>query len=1708
MGYIFYPSGGKFHVSLALPGQDSVILKGIGKEGKANFLIPNIDYLIQCAVQGELGIADSIKKAKAVQNLNKCKSAETLKFLAKSLGVTIDGDPEKWRKTTGYAIPSSAVFLNNSMSPVAKADLGSVASSFENQGGDTPHAEIPKSMEDVGLKALEKAVIKASLEQYKPWIEIAKLLIQHLAQIEDVAARVMAVAQPSKIPKGNAGTTSRPKAIGYGNGADIKSGIGKVDSLNRKMAAKRAKRYGGTQSGLTASISPTASNSNGYGTDNSVLPNGFEYQILSTLYSTGKFDPYVNYKFIYIDIDDDELGQLDDDFSGLDFEDNDPYKDKRPQSIIFGFYDSKGNQIDPSSNIKSYIKQPNGNLDYQGDIDVDAAAGTQGVQKADWIERQRNIRWFGNFGTRGPVYKWEGFGDSPTNPSGGDPYREYKQLFYDGTNRDAQTNNPTTDGEPNSPVLSFSNEERSEYVELLMTTVDYKFNKLEPGELTPEEKSSYRQKINTEATQNVQAILEGMTLYGFNRSMRTYGAKNPDGTPASLPTNLINSYRPRKITIANGEEIWIDPETDYDMKLIRVDPITKIKYQLPGSATEREAEILRFVKNTVEISTNNSSNFNIDIIRYMPDSVNSSILRWEPFLAFTTPIAGRYENLNKFTFDNWNYRTGTVGLYSVTPDVKLNTPPSVLIRIWSQTAPQYWSDKYLLTWKSGSNNYIFKKITGGNWKIGKYEEVLNNNNESKNNWGTTLTTIDINDNIIKKIKVKDSYSSNEYARYYYDNILEWYYQQPNGFLGWTASAPSSFKNSTNNSLEIVDIKKSGTIKEVNDPNDVLVTETNKYKITTEYNSNDGDSNPSKQYKFSVRYTKTTQTYKSLSDNYIEKTDKAGVFSEVNANLKLGNKIEIPLDNGKSSFIYINQDNILTAWEYLFFDTTSATTLDNYLPTDIGKKITWNLNASQLGTPTFGYLPDMNSGSPQDNNTTSKLFTKETTTIPPNQIRLKEPNNPFGALLDPRRVVNRQLYEENPLINKYSNDIYGQSSEGDPTKIGIVYRYMKSEYDTETYYVVEGLIPSINTGGDGGSNQSGGNNSGGDSSGGYYKKKDFLGAIKVFISVLSDIFSKLIPAIKKLISLFKNPANFIVEIIKEKLGESMKVFSPEFLNDYQQMIALPKLDPNTGENLRKDFVKNSSLNEYVFVSPTGDYKVLFDGAALKKLEILGLTIIFGIEVNHKKPVPVKLIFKIDLKSATENSLQSILDGSAKDQNLGGLGNTQQGTGTPNSNGNNPASGSVDQMLNGESVSIVYSTGKYIEGINYKYIYVTEYVSNLVNEANQLAQSDDVDQLNEAMRKYDEALQADPTNPFILDKLKELMKKIPNYMSSLLELLLALITAPLKLITQVVEYIIGVFTNLSFGSFIPKIIEFLSFTWLITSGPKIFGPANLFKAFGLETLPLVLPPPFTDAGWSQGAALMALYKAGIVPPTSDIKPQYSPYPTDRTTSGIDFNKVLSFTFGPFTKKPSIEKSISPVGMASMSKEHILTIFKKSPNIEYDKFNLSVGIPPIMELMSQFICLIEAFINAIIDLFWAILGLELVIPPEKVHLKLCKKFSEPGLTPEEANSILNPPVGGNTSAIPSANLDDYSFIYTVTTKDGEVVSELNDQQLQEWVSEHSSFQYEYLYNNNVDVKNITTEPINNDSGDLYKRLGGIGLNTNPDSIPQNSEWDINKI
>lgn len=1698
---MLYPEGGKFHVSLAIPGQQSKICKGIGMTASANFLIPTIEYIIRCAVEGDLGIADTIKKNKAVQYLNKCSSPQTLKQFSKSFGVSIEGDPEQYRRNGRYNIPESAVSLSQISDPVS------------------PTASSPLSLTmdmDSGLKMIEKATIKSILEQYKPWIEIAKLLIQHLAQIEDIIARTTGLIGPSAKPKGNAGNSNRPKALGYGGATDMKKSIGKMESLAKKKPGffekSKVQSAGFTQSGATFSGIQSSNDSPG-GNGDKPSSTSYDYKIISTVYSTGAFIEGIDYEYQYIDIPDDEkisADSLDDSLGNLgtgnniDFDDNDPYKGKRPKTIIFGIYDSKGNPINPEDPIRIPKYNPDGSLsinqgqvEFVGNLDVGGEAGIQTIQKADWISRTG--RWYGHFNRKGVTYLWRHKNNrNVIKPSGSNPQvydngwvdGPYEQLFYkDPKNLEINRENNIIEGgnigissqyigsvdeggDPEAPVYYFTTGEQDAYKEIFNDIVDRKFAKA--TELSSEEKVSYKAEIMSNV--DTQSHLESIGSYGFFSSIFQNGVTNPPVNKGltggvistGIPSNMRNSFMPKKIRVGN-EDVWIDPESDYEMKIIKVDPSSKVRFSdtTANGPQEFEAEILRFVKNSIEITINGGSTFDVDIIRNT--NVNPSS-QWQPYIAFQTAIPGRYEGLSQFTIDNWDYK-GSDNDLSTADEVRYSGM-SMLLRVTSDTPPPFWASKVIAdndsavsayTW-TNNGNYILG-VVNNKWKIARYEESTNAG-QSLTTWSTQeVSTIDINDPIVSRVKVKNLGT----AIWDNDIIIEWYYNNK-----WNTVPPSTWQISpqfeTPNTIIDYNVTTSGIQGSViGDVGQRLTGEVINYNISGyKYNNIIATTQPSfgltgstasgafiQRYKMKVTKKTLTREFKSINfDNDISEF--------VNLNIRFGTQVgKFRLDDG--TYAYFDKTNYnLLKWEYLLFDSTKTsfsngvtgrttnTNIDR-LPLNTSEKRNWVIDYNNIG----------------NNNTDTPLVTTNGT-IPPNQIRLKETDNPFGRLLDPRKITNRHLAEENPLINKYSNGMYGHSEADNKQTIEQIYRYMKSEFDVETYYIVEGVLADDNTqtGNTPASNASGtGSGSGG---GGYYKKPHALGAIKVFISVLSDIFSKLIPAIKRLISLFKNPANFIVEIIKEKLGESTKIFSPEFINDYQQMLALPKIQ-------RREFVRSSSLRDYVYVNPVdGEHRVLFDGAAIKKLgPLFGATLTFGIEV--KKALP-KLIFKIDLAKMTSDSLDSILKGTAKNNNLSNINtNTQSNqpaSTTPSSSGNKASP--VNTTLYGEEVSITYSTGKYIEGVQYQYIYVTEYVSRLIKEGDELAESNDPEQMNLAFSKYDEALKSDPNNELIKDRISSLMNKIPNYVQPIMEFLLSLVSGPLKLVADVVQFIMDFFTKLKLPKLPTDVPKFLSFAWLIKEGEYgwsslkggFFTPGVIFKTFGLDVLPLSIPG-ITPPDWTPAAGIFATYLSGAIPDMPGLKKETIPpgMPVVNQPPGplSNFNNAMSLAFLPFMKTPTVNNTVFPVGASKISKDHILTWFKKNPRMDYQKFKL-IGIPPILELVMQFICFIEAIINSIIDLFWSILGLEVLIPPP--HINICKKFKGNNMSPQDIMDLLNGDYKDNLKSGDSTDTDgdgkpDYDFIYDIKTSDGKSLRELNREDLQRWLDDNRDYEFEFLFN-----------------------------------------------
>ncbi len=169
----------------------------------------------------------------------------------------------------------------------------------------------------------------------------------------------------------------------------------------------------------------------------------------------------------------------------------------------------------------------------------------------------------------------------------------------------------------------------------------------------------------------------------------------------------------------------------------------------------------------------------------------------------------------------------------------------------------------------------------------------------------------------------------------------------------------------------------------------------------------------------------------------------------------------------------------------------------------------------------------------------------------------------------------------------------------------------------------------------------------------------------------------------------------------------------------------------------------------------------------KLPILGNTITFGMQLAMLTPL-IKLIFSIDFSEIPTKTLDSFLNKSDPGQNpLGKLGNVDL-------RANQIATNEIVTQSNGkkntEEVSIQYSTGKFIEGVDYQYIYLTEYVSNLIKEADDLEKTNDPDNLELAKAKLDLALKSDPKNPIIQDKLDDLFKKTNNYIQPILKFLI--------------------------------------------------------------------------------------------------------------------------------------------------------------------------------------------------------------------------------------------------------------------------------------------------------------------------------------------------
>ena len=626
----------------------------------------------------------------------------------------------------------------------------------------------------------------------------------------------------------------------------------------------------------------------------------------------------------------------------------------------------------------------------------------------------------------------------------------------------------------------------------------------------------------------------------------------------------------------------------------------------------------------------------------------------------------------------------------------------------------------------------------------------------------------------------------------------------------------------------------------------------------------------------------------------------------------------------------------------------------------------------------------------------------------------KPGQINGTWIDPENDYDFKLIKVVPVYdtskdnsylnttNPYSSGLYGTPTDSQNQTIDSINRYVTDKNDTDVFYIVEGVLSSTNQQpfdiGDGNAGQA--NNASGNR--GYYRIKDVFKAIKVFIRMLVDVFSKLIPAIEDLISIIKNPVTFLTDKIIAKLGdnngsENIKfgIFSKDFLNELKKIFMV-------APDLRKKYASSTILKNYVFVGVNGAVKFLVDGSASIKLfgDAPSLSFIpsitFGLEsylstlATSKPKVPIQVFFeKIAQNTATNTN--------ATTNNLANPTTASPNTSSVSANQNNiPNISPTNVGDDSSNVSITYSTGTYKSNVNYTYIYVTQYIASLINEAQKYEDGGDYARAMDLLRQ---AQLQDPNNEYISDKMNEISKKAGSTYQPILGLILNMVALPLKVVYNIIAYVLDFFKSLTNPfTLAGKIVDFLKFEWIL----DFFSPTS--KNGILSMLGLVFDIP-TLTNW---------------------------------ITNIDTINKDEFDMNDVFKMPW------SLPLPKYSKKQFKAI-------------ISGGTSNILAMINSILCLIEAALNGIIDFIWALFGLGAIIP--QPYLKICKDTNS-DLSAQDIMDLLNGNYKDKTiQSFPYNEADtsnNYNFVYDIKTSDGRDLKDLNLVELQQWIEQNKNLQF----------------------------------------------------
>jgi len=670
----------------------------------------------------------------------------------------------------------------------------------------------------------------------------------------------------------------------------------------------------------------------------------------------------------------------------------------------------------------------------------------------------------------------------------------------------------------------------------------------------------------------------------------------------------------------------------------------------------------------------------------------------------------------------------------------------------------------------------------------------------------------------------------------------------------------------------------------------------------------------------------------------------------------------------------------------------------------------------------------------------------------------------------KSILNKNLQDLSNINKLYSKGRYGAGWKGgpcfdsnnspilddsgniviepdNPQFIGYNRRSQLTELDIEPYYIIEAYKKSRNEEEDQSNSGSGGSSSGES----FYRMPAAVGITKVMIDLTIDLSVKLFPAITKLIELIKNPSSFVTTIIQSKLEDHFLIFNPKVtdiiseVNNFRTKFKSSSNDDDKFNILKdmKSFAKSSEIGNYLHIDNQADFKFLLDGPAL--IGFFG--ILFGLDLNLTKSFSGSAItpifstksagnidqffeeFKINEKTKTIFGDQT---GKTDDQIQKELENKIIDLTKPDESIKNKIVSKNGDNDYYEEVTTTYSTGKFIKGVDYKYIYLTQQIDQVIREADELINktseidfsgtaSNPLDGLQLASDKYQQAYDMidkndntkDSLKRILLDKIKALKSKINIVSQPLFKLVLGIVTLPLKVVFNIIKWLIYFFKKLVNPIKFPALIaEFLSFKWIM----QFFTPKGLLELAGIK---------FNPQKVSEWCA-----SVNVPNPLFGIVPNVSRYliPDDYVIA--DLNEFLNVGF--MAKLPSY------------TAKQYRDLCKKP-----------------FRLFNVFFCFIEKIINSFIMLIWSIMGITAVIPPPLI--KLCKRIPE-NIDIKDLQDLVSGSFKDSEISFGKLNDDQttgasYDFIYEVKLPDGTVRKDIDRESVQNLIDQNKGLNFDFL-------------------------------------------------